>query len=454
MTDLVWAVVSTWMAVELAFLVAFYTYYIPKANRRTKATPYRDPNLLHKILDRLEQQSRREGRSLRLVVQEFLTEWFEKRPGAMPTLTQVSSSETSSIVSTDSQPEEDNSDDAFEPIHWTIPGLCRTEMDRFLSWAFLAKEFAQLTEQERLDLLQCYDTLEQRLGLQVPLSKTSQYTPRRLTLEDVNPMYRPWSLYMGLVLVKFVMGIFLRLMGFERITAENGLVAWYRPARTIGKDPMLFFHGIAPGGFTLYVPMVLWGLAHDGRACFLFENKAISYAICDEPMSEQAMVNGVVELVHTRIVDPTTQFVLACHSFGSCPITWLTHEPSFQKRIAQMVLIDPVSILLSEPDVMRNFLYTPGLIRWAAASELFIEQNLRRNFSWYNSELWLDGKIPTTLTLSGRDEIVPAAKVAAHAATIPRTTVLFASEAKHVDSVVSPSRWRAVYKAMCSVERP
>lgn len=77
-----------------------------------------------------------------------------------------------------------------------------------------------------------------------------------------------------------------------------------------------------------------------------------------------------------------------------------------------MFLLDPVSILLSEPDVVTNFLYGSRLLRdpsggchgWtgrlvrcfhrmkirlAVSSEIFIESYLRRNFAWYGYNiLW------------------------------------------------------------------
>ena len=45
------------------------------------------------------------------------------------------------------------------------------------------------------------------------------------------------------------------------------------------------------------------------------------------------------------------------HSFGSCNVTWAMRCPEIRMRARQIYLIDPVSVMLSEPDVMTNFLY-------------------------------------------------------------------------------------------------
>ena len=131
--------------------------------------------------------------------------------------------------------------------------------------------------------------------------------------------------------------------------------------------------------------------------------------------------------------NPTDTPIAVCgHSFGSCVISWLFYHGSsqLQKQIQLCVLQDPVTILLSDPNVMNNFLYSHKVlccIRMFASSELFTEYYLRHHFSWYNSELWLDEILPGSLSkhddgkirhvivgLSECDEIVDAPKVKRH----------------------------------------
>ena len=68
------------------------------------------------------------------------------------------------------------------------------------------------------------------------------------------------------------------------------------------------------------------------------------------------------------------------HSFGSVPLAWMVDSGS--SLVAQLLLLDPVSVMLAVPIVTLNFLYRRprGLIQWliylAAASELGISYTL------------------------------------------------------------------------------
>eukprot|EP00591_Stephanopyxis_turris_P017346 CAMPEP_0195536784 /NCGR_PEP_ID=MMETSP0794_2-20130614/46714_1 /TAXON_ID=515487 /ORGANISM="Stephanopyxis turris, Strain CCMP 815" /LENGTH=186 /DNA_ID=CAMNT_0040670309 /DNA_START=390 /DNA_END=950 /DNA_ORIENTATION=+ len=138
-------------------------------------------------------------------------------------------------------------------------------------------------------------------------------------------------------------------------------------------------------------------------------------------MDETSTVKGVIEAVDTHD-GSDTHFVLCGHSFGSCQVTWMLHAaPS---RIKQIVLLDPVALMLSNPDVMVNFLYKhqsqarrtvkDTVIYLMASTEICIEHYLRRHFSWYNSELWLDDipdHVKVLVCIAGKDTIVNANSV-------------------------------------------
>jgi len=143
--------------------------------------------------------------------------------------------------------------------------------------------------------------------------------------------------------------------------------------------PLLFFHGIAPSGLVLYLPMLLFGLATEReRPVFLFENPSISFCIDFYPLTEEHTVDGIVELVEGCLGQDDQPLSVVGHSFGSCPITWLLACPKISKRVQQVVLLGPVAIRLSEPDIMVNFLYARewDKIRVVASSELFTEWNI------------------------------------------------------------------------------
>jgi hypothetical protein len=80
------------------------------------------------------------------------------------------------------------------------------------------------------------------------------------------------------------------------------------------------------------------------------------------------------------------------------------------------VLLDPMCLLLALPDITYNFLYrkprnfTERMTQITAASEMGINNTLRRHFWWFNSVLFAKElrNIPTVVHLAGQDSIAPS----------------------------------------------
>ena len=89
--------------------------------------------------------------------------------------------------------------------------------------------------------------------------------------------------------------------------------------------------------------------------------------------------------------------MLMGHSFGSVLCTWVVR--AMPERVGQLVLLDPVSLLLSDPDIICNFVcerrfwesLSSSLMHFVASTEVFVEWYLRHHFFFHNDELWLDG---------------------------------------------------------------
>jgi hypothetical protein len=391
--------------------------------------------------------------------------------------------------------------------------------------------------------------------------------PRRLSLEDARPWHRPLAVYLLVAVLRHVVAAaILRGVGFcPVVSPSTGLQGWVRRGKTtraatrtpngssssnssnpttglsfwhgprrilrlfqrnMGPDvtsrqwdcdappplpphltPLVFFHGIAPAGLLFYLPMLLFGIVTKDRPCILVENPNISCTLAFHALSEDETVRGVQELVEAccgQDSEAAHSLTVCGHSFGSCPISWLLHDPAFRPRIRLCVLMDPVTLLLSDPAVMTNFLYSREVsnIRVIASSELFTEYYLRRHFSWYNSELWLDEALSATpsastladtdhgktrehrplhaiVALSENDEIVDAPKVKRHADLFlerqartqqgnrsnktsessgteqPRSgrlRTVYWTGAKHASCVTDPRKWRDLKTAMLQSE--
>ncbi|CAJ1903145.1 unnamed protein product [Cylindrotheca closterium] len=315
--------------------------------------------------------------------------------------------------------------------------LYKEDMDSFFAFAFFSKELGAMRSWERKELKKLFQVLERRHNLTFPNKKAGEDTshmfhPRRMTLEPVVPIYRPLIVYLLVLGMRWVGALVLRhVYGFEKFVTKHGMICWYRSgtkadSRTDQRSndhkgdssslmmPILFFHGIAPGGVVGYLPIVLHGLATEPeRPVFLFENISISCVLDFKPLTEKQTVDGVMECLK-RFGANQQNLSLVGHSFGSCPIAWLVASKKMEQQIKQVVLLDPVAILLSEPDVMVNFLYAEAMdkTRIVASSEIMTQSYLRRHFAWYNSELYVeDVKCPMLVFCSEHDEIVNSEKV-------------------------------------------
>ena len=340
----------------------------------------------------------------------------------------------------------------------TVENIGKDEVDEFLAWSLFEKEPDNMVEWEKDELEVCHLLLRQKLNLTFEPGKLNIMRPRRLSKEDVDTLHRPLFIYLIVALLKLFAGLLLMACGFQKVVSKNGVVAWFRPARDEKAKvllPLLFFHGVAPGGASMYIPFT-FSLIKDGRASFLFENPNISCNISFTALKEIEYVEGIAEIVN-RSVGETRNLSIVGHSFGSVPLTWMICSPELKNRVHQMVLLDPVTIMLSEPDVMVSFLYKTGisLIRMVAGSELFTIYYLRRHFAWYNSELWLDA-IPehtqTIIALSQQDEIVNAEKVReyvelGYGGSSP-LELLFWKGVGHGKCVYTPSKWRELKNVM------
>lgn len=135
-------------------------------------------------------------------------------------------------------------------------------------------------------------------------------------------------------------------------------------------------------------------------------------------------LHPILSLSLTYLLPPTHTYphiniyscAVAGHSFGSIVAGWAA--AAFPQHVQQLILIDPVCLLLCFPDVAVNFLYRPpssniiehtirGLVD--PSSEITVSHALRRHFWWYQNVLWLqDVRCPIVVALSENDDIVPS----------------------------------------------
>ena len=463
-----------YLTLEGAFYCLFKCYLLPAASVRVDVHPYRNYEIgtRHRIilrcLTRLLHNAK--GQSREEVIRAYLLSWFHENKAVIEVsrfllaegeskhrLTRSISELSPATVSTEDESFScsECSEEVSAKNPWTIDELGRGDMEHLFAWAAFGKEVADLTEDELYDLEQTFVGCEDHFGLYFKEGSTHRYTAKRLNLEDIAAVHRPLLFYLVVFGVRVFAGIWLRVSGFRPCYSKSGLKAWFRPARNqTGQFPLLFFHGIAPGGLALYLPMVLKGLCTDDRAVFLFENPAISSDLFSglRPLTEKATLDGVREILN-RLMPQARDLAVVGHSFGTVPLTWLLHCPTLRHHIRQAILLDPITILLTTPDVMNSFLYSTekkSNVR-LVASELLVQNYLRRHFPYYNSDLWFED-IPAEncqvlVCLSENDDVIDAAKVCHESEKhLQRkdSGVIHWDKSKHGDCVMQSRKWQEI----------
>jgi len=434
-------VLIPWFAVELMFAVVFYRVWLPRFQMLRPPADYRDYSrdrrkLLIRILERIETNCQANNTPIIPYIQAYIRDYFHpvSRNGSENTMPH----------------------DEFFPK--------KGDVDQLFAWAFYGKNLEELEPWMKKDLDSMYNTIETDYDLVFPEGRTPEYKPMRLSLDPLDPKYRPFIVYGFFSLIKLMTGLLLRAAGFYACKTTGGLKYFYRPPKRVSENvngnsklPLLFLHGIAPGGLAFYLPMLFY-LGGDGRPLFFFENPDITFCMFGgNPPKEHDTVHGVWEAVDRHLSSVQDVSVVG-HSFGSCPITWLVHSEN-NHRIRQIVLVDPVSICLSEPDVMQNFLYQRNALRankmpikiGVVSNEIFIEHYLRRHFAWYNSELWLEDlpkQAKVLVCLSEEDNIVPVQKVQQQVLRKPEVEFLLWEDAGHAHFVTRPKTWRQIQVVM------
>jgi hypothetical protein len=368
-----------WLGVEIIFYFVFRFYLVPRANRRVPPAPYRDYGeardryrILLRILERLEKFARYWGKPSRGVIATYVWSWFhdkdhvgapstkiaalaaamaigkgrqktEEEKLLLASAKHLSYNESKSLkenlngkakISPADQPHESHGHveggDGMEHVialpgnKWTVKGTTRASISDFFAWTMFGRSLSEITNDKSLawmleELDMCFVLAEERLGIVFQDESDEQLRPYLVSLEDVYVLHKPLMFYLFFYLLKFVGDVILSSIGFRRIVTRSGVVAWYRPGT--GDDteiqPMLFFHGISPGGFTIYLPMLLNGFPADTRrGLVIFENPSISWVMSFKALTEQETVLGVRQVVD-ECFSKDQKFVLAGHSYGT-----------------------------------------------------------------------------------------------------------------------------------------
>lgn len=481
---------------EIAFALYYYLLLLPRIKKESKKLPKNNPHtyrgyekdrykLYRRILSRIEDTCSFLNKPFYDGVERFLHAWMVNVDCKDKETEKKGKYNYDDLSNSDIISKKSNYDYEFTDIY-------KENIEELMTWAFFSKHLEDLEPWEKEDMQKMHDYAKDK-NILIHEGKKEGLKANAYSFQDMRPIYRPLFVYLLMHLVYRVGACFLFIIGFRRHTSSTGLTYWFHQGYPCdnnlypGKDqnqflPMLFFHGIAPGGVSLYSPMLYFGfmkmfrMHHDGHQppVFLFENPNISYQLHFHALTEQQTVQGVVEALKHNLPPRYEKVSLIGHSFGSAQLTWLLH--GMPEYIAQLVLIDPVSILLSEPDVLSNFFHNSQnvnnsyteqdrpqfqqstkfqqkKIQLLASTEISIEYYLRNKFAWFNSELWLEDIPPhinVLILLSGQDCIVPTAKVKREVIVknLDHVEMHVWEECEHGDCIIKSKYWKDIFSRM------
>mmetsp|Transcript_2633 Transcript_2633/g.3950 ORF Transcript_2633/g.3950 Transcript_2633/m.3950 type:complete len:458 (+) Transcript_2633:101-1474(+) len=277
----------------------------------------------------------------------------------------------------------------------------------FVSWVMYASFWRDLTTEQAEKVDSIIDVISKRLNVVFEPGTNPYVKHVHMTLEPLHYLHRPLLLYVIIGIKDVFADISLQALGFQKLRYKT-VSYWFRPPPTREElAPSVFFHGISTGWGS---HMLLMKHLCSNRAIFLFDLDAVKiHSLCFE-MPTPEYYCDVVKRVLDRHSSGKVNII--GHSFGTITAGWFVRtHPGY---VAHLTLIDPVSLLLSHPEVAFNFLYRKPstLMEWViylgAATEITIANTLRRNFWWYKNELWLEDvhhSIGVHVSLAGGDEV-------------------------------------------------
>eukprot|EP00435_Cladocopium_sp_Y103_P017222 s4593_g4.t1 len=300
----------------------------------------------------------------------------------------------------------------------------RGNVQEFFAWAFYSKYLSELDAAEKHELEEMIKEweCERRYGWSFHEGYTSGVEPMRINFDPIQAWYHPlwyydaWLLKMLCVAVETsvlhaaILGLRLatrsamQLMGFTR--CKTGQLSYYhrpppaypgllvergKPVPPSQDSPVVLIHGLGVG-ITPYLRFIR--MLGRSRECFVIELPEVSQACC-----ELEMADALHEMLKAHGHDKA---VFLAHSYGTFVMSWV-----LQHIVARTVLLDPVALLLAQPDVAYNFLYrhpdnpmlkiVANFVRW----ELFSAHVLMRHFYWHHNVLWKEDLPPDSLVALG-----------------------------------------------------
>jgi hypothetical protein len=307
----------------------------------------------------------------------------------------------------------------------SMSSLGKDNIMSFIAWAFTGQDFFHLrssentADKEKISMIeQCYTMLTEFFpsdmsGVKPGYNKNVRHVS--MVLDPVVFIHRPWLFYALLWAFNwFYEAVCMRMLGGwhsshiniasihvnrKRGRGDFALKYWYRipPQKQSepAQEPMLFLHGISYGWIIYAYFLSMW----QDRPLLMIDLDSIKIGTLSKSHpSAPALAQALKRILHKHGYSKAD---ICGHSFGTMlATTVLNYEPDIIGD--NLVLIDPVCLLLTLPDVAYNFLYKPSqtlfqfLIQLVASREATVARTLYRDFIWWEYDMILE-KVRTLL---------------------------------------------------------
>ncbi|OQV08777.1 hypothetical protein CLAIMM_13000 [Cladophialophora immunda] len=323
-------------------------------------------------------------------------------------------------------------------LYTPLTALKRENVKDFFRWAFFNTDLTDTAYDDEVE--EYVQSFERRAGLNFEHGR-ADVKCLRLTLDKVDALHR---MLMSLLCISVVDVLTHAYLGFHDFhhyrtsirqlffdvfpprplslltthrSPTKNLTYWYRPHTSRTELPILFLHGIGVG---LYPYMEFMKELNQGRQAkdgvigiLAVEMLPISSRITSPLPRKQEMCRQLRIILQHHGFE---RFVLVSHSYGSVISTHLLKTPELARMIASVVLVDPVSILLHQPDVAYNFivrkpkLANEWLLWYFGSKDMGVAHTLSRTFFWSENILWKNDLLShhATVFLVGKDSIINA----------------------------------------------
>ncbi|RUS13533.1 Alpha/Beta hydrolase protein [Endogone sp. FLAS-F59071] len=346
----------------------------------------------------------------------------------------------------------------------------RENVAEWLAWAFWDSTLEVVLENPRHthDLYEMLATVEKHYGVTFPPGYDEDICCIRLSLDPMNAIHRPFAFYAVIFTGTQLINALLRWCGLERYGSESKGYYWsntfemdikevwgkaiaqpYEPERIVywhykpqqrastsaprKRTPVVFIHGMGLGMIS-YIEWVLRLLSLD-REIFLVELPYVSMRLVEDVPTMQETVREIDQMLENH---GHKQAVFVGHSLGSAVVSWVLKNTP--KKVAAVIMIDPICFLLHYPDVAYNFVYriperaNEHIISFFASRELYISHYISRHFHWNQAAFFVSSASSTTPPNASTTPSTSTTPSSVY--TLPDRTIVFLSE--HDNLVNSP----------------